>query len=1129
MYHFTILFKTQLILTKKRLFIGCNLVLIMFTFLKENTPFLDTFSLPKEKYKAIYINSINEKFPSNIVSTTKYNLFTFVPKFMRFYLSQMTNIYFLCNLIICSIPQISTVTPITALVPIAVVLLVTSFREIVEDFKRHKSDKMTNHMKYFYFEKGSETKIRAKDVKVGMTLKIENGQTFPADCVLIYSSHENGISSVETAALDGETSLKKLYVPKQLLSFQKEEIPTLNGELIAESPNEQFGQFSGNLCVNDYCSSTIPLNEKNLVLRGSVLRKTEYIYCIVCYTGKNTKQALNSSLPRNKQSAINKKLNSLVLAVVAFQLMLCGVMAGCATWKHDTICPVKGYWYLAVDIQLSLPLYFIKKFFGFFNVTSYMIPISLQVSIELTRYIQGSLIERDDYFKVKKIDNEGKETQKGMKTNCSVCIEEMGGVEYVLTDKTGTLTENEMKFTKCSINGMVFDAEDSGKLIDVETREYEQENVSDFFKCLSLCSSCSIEQKDSIIEYWSISPDEEALCEASSANGFTLLRRTQEEADITTPQGKTLKCQILLTNDFSSERKMMSVLVQTGTRFVLYAKGADSILSTLLLDNKQSNDLLLTTQNHSNSFANSGLRTLFIARRVLSGKEAYAYINNFEKLDVLSKNYKEEYNKIVNNLESNFELLGATAIEDKLQENVPETITTLIATGLKIWVITGDKQETAISIAKSCNLLVPNQKILCFDFLSENEFLDAAENELSLLHNNPNNEQSIFSVVLSGNNVDYFLNNSTSFKELALRAKTVVCCRVSPLQKASICKCVKKLTGKICLSIGDGMNDVPMITASDVGVGIYGKEGCQAAVSADFSIQKFSHLGKLLLFYGKNAKTQISTLIKFCFYKNAAFFLVNVFFAMISNYTAQMLYEDWITTCYNTFFTTLPPMAIALFDYDLTWDYIKRYPQSHRETLRSKVFSFWSYLKWFLLGIFQALVFFIVVFFIINKTDVTYYGKVNGFPFSVVSVTTFGLISIWITMAIKVKRFNIIIIGAFVLSILAYVLVYTGVMFIPGMSTANISTFGWKIVLVQPNFYLITLLAVSIAAFPQVLDKCIRRLKEPTNWQILQEVNYKEKKSVKKPKALEMEEIVLIERSSPKLTKKFEKTKSLQM
>ncbi|XP_063063571.1 phospholipid-transporting ATPase IB [Engraulis encrasicolus] len=242
----------------------------------------------------------------------------------------------------------------------------------------------------------------------------------------------------------------------------------------------------------------------------------------------------------------------------------------------------------------------------------------------------------------------------------------------------------------------------------------------------------------------------------------------------------------------------------------------------------------------------------------------------------------------------NLQLLGATAIEDRLQAGVPETINTLMRADIKIWVLTGDKQETAINIGYSCRLVTHGMSLIIV------------------------NEDS-------------------------LDVSTIL---VSPLQKSEIVDMVKRHVKAITLAIGDGANDVGMIQTAHVGVGISGNEGMQATNSSDYSIAQFSYLEKLLLVHGAWSYNRVTKCILYCFYKNVVLYIIELWFAFVNGFSGQILFERWCIGLYNVIFTALPPFTLGIVDRPCSQQNMLRFPQLYRITQNAEGFNtkvFWGH------------------------------------------------------------------------------------------------------------------------------------------------------------------------------------------
>jgi phospholipid-translocating P-type ATPase (flippase) len=344
------------------------------------------------------------------------------------------------------------------------------------------------------------------------------------------------------------------------------------------------------------------------------------------------------------------------------------------------------------------------------------------------------------------------------------------------------------------------------------------------------------------------SPDEEALVSATSQLGVEFQNRDINTMKIKIDNERIYE--IIEVFQFSSERKRMTIIFKDPEgKYVMYIKGADSVIFPKIA-NKDLNEI---TFNHLAEFAQEGLRTLLIGKRVLD-EEMFLKIRE-ELIESKKISDVEEKTKIieeiVDKLESEIELLGATALEDKLQSGVPETISELQQAGIKIWVLTGDKIDTAENISHSCSLLHEDtEKFRILDDLDTKEKILSALEEFSKSNSKKKALLIEGKVALAIVLADKELGEK--FVHFTITCQTVVCSRVSPKQKADVVDLVKKYTSKetVTLAIGDGGNDVSMIQTATVGVGISGKEGQAAANSADFAIAQFRFLKRLLLIHG---------------------------------------------------------------------------------------------------------------------------------------------------------------------------------------------------------------------------------------------------------------------------------------
>jgi phospholipid-translocating ATPase len=402
---------------------------------------------------------------------------------------------------------------------------------------------------------------------------------------------------------------------------------------------------------------------------------------------------------------------------------------------------------------------------------------------------------------------------------------------------------------------------------------------------LALCHSVITERTPGDpprIEFKAQSPDEAALVATARDCGFTVTGRSNDGI-IVNYLGEEREYQVLNILEFNSTRKRMSSIVRMPDgRIMLYCKGADSIIYSRLKKGEQP-ELRRTTAEHLEMFAREGLRTLCIAQKELDPEEYRKWNAEHELAAASVTDREDKLEEVADAIERDLTLIGGTAIEDRLQDGVPDTIALLAEAGIKLWVLTGDKVETAINIGFSCNLLGNDMDLIVLK--TENDDLDLAEDELDkhlLSFGKTGSDEELkaarknheppaptHALVIDGDTLKVVLDDRLRQKFLLLckECKSVLCCRVSPAQKAAVVALVKTTLDVMTLSIGDGANDVAMIQEADVGVGIAGEEGRQAVMSSDYAIGQFRFLARLLLVHGRWDYKRMAECIANFFYK----------------------------------------------------------------------------------------------------------------------------------------------------------------------------------------------------------------------------------------------------------------------
>uniref|UniRef100_A0A8C7ZD57 Phospholipid-transporting ATPase n=1 Tax=Oryzias sinensis TaxID=183150 RepID=A0A8C7ZD57_9TELE len=673
------------------------------------------------------------------------------------------------------------------------------------------------------------------------------------------------------------------------------------------------------------------LDNGKMLLRGCILRNTEWCFGMVIFAGLQTKLMQNCGKTKFKRTTIDKLMNTLVLWIFAFLICMGVILAtGNTIWET----------WIGRGFEMFLPWTKFQigtVFSGFLTFWSYIIilntvvPISLYVSVEVLRLGHSFFINWD----VKMYDCQ---TNTAAVARTTTLNEELGQVEFIFSDKTGTLTQNIMVFSKCSINGTIYGtcvdfsynllSDGAFKFYDntlVEAVKQKDSAVQEFLRLLALCHTVMSEESEGKLVYQAQSPDEAALVTAARNFGFAFWSRTPESITVC-EMGQVVTYQLLAILDFNNTRKRMSVIVRDAQgRIKLYCKGADTIIFDLL--DPSSKDLMHTTSEQLNEFAGEGLRTLALAYKDLDEEYYDVWMKKFLFVSTVLENREDQLAALHEEIERGMKLLGATAIEDKLQEGVPETISKLNLADIKIWVLTGDKQETAVNIGYSCNMLRDDMTdvfVVSGHTLTE---LDAVMVTVWL------------QVLKAKERILSLSRLEIVFLDLACLCKTVICCRVTPMQKAQVVELVRKHKRAVTLAVGDGANDVSMIKTSHIGVGISGQEGMQAVLASDYSFAQFRYLQRLLLVHGRWSYFRMSNFLSYFFYKNFAFTLVHFWYGFYCGFSAQTVYDQWFITLFNIVYTSLPVLAMGLFDQDVNDQNSLRHPSLYKSGQNNLLFN----------------------------------------------------------------------------------------------------------------------------------------------------------------------------------------------
>nr|XP_012138292.1 PREDICTED: probable phospholipid-transporting ATPase IA isoform X4 [Megachile rotundata] len=891
--------------------------------------------------RVVFINAPHQpaKYKNNHITTAKYSFLSFIPMFLFEQFRRYSNCFFLFIALMQQIPDVSPTGRYTTLVPLIFILSVSALKEIIEDIKRHRADDEINMREVEVLRDGHWQWIQWRHVAVGDVVKVRNNNFFPADLILLSSSEPQGMSFIETANLDGETNLKiRQAHPDTASLLDTAELMNFRANIQCEPPNRHLYEFHG--VLRETNKQSVALGPDQVLLRGAMLRNTRWVFGVVIYTGHDTKLMQNNTTTAPlKRSTLDRLTNTQILMLFFILLLLCLLSAVCnVIWTKSNS---DGLWYLGLQEEMTKNFAF--NLLTFIILFNNLIPISLQVTLEVVRFVQATFINMD-------IEMYHAETDTPAMARTSNLNEELGMVNYVFTDKTGTLTKNVMEFKRCSIGGKMYDLPDpineneggssanselikdiiEGRSVQDSSRPadkkaaYHAKILHEFMIMLSVCHTVIPEKIDDTIIYHAASPDERALVDGARKFNYVFDTRTPSYVEVIA-LGERLRYEILNVIEFTSARKRMSVIVKTPDgKIKLFCKGADSVIYERLSppsvednDPEQtgSNDFRDVTLEHLEAFATEGLRTLCFAAADIPETLYQWWRETYHNATISLANRESMIENAANLIETKLRLLGATAIEDQLQDQVPETIQSLLQADINVWVLTGDKQETAINIGYSCKLITHGMPLYIINELSLDKTREVII-QRCLDFGIDLKCQNDVALIIDGNTLDFALSCDIrmDFLDLCSSCKVVICCRVSPMQKAEVVDLITSNKKAVTLAIGDGANDVAMIQKAHIGVGISGVEGLQAACASDYSIAQFRFLKRLLFVHGSWNYSRMCKLILYSFYKNICLYVIELWFAISSGWSGQILFERWSIGLYNVVFTAAPPLAMGLFD-----------------------------------------------------------------------------------------------------------------------------------------------------------------------------------------------------------------------
>ncbi|KAH6655043.1 hypothetical protein BKA67DRAFT_515404 [Truncatella angustata] len=861
-----------------------------------------------------------------------------------------------------------------------------------------------------------EISKKSKDLRVGDVLKLSKGQRVPADVVILKclttevstvpidhletvqeesllvdtdednqasgkgkeaeqvqtpsEGNSNGETFIRTDQLDGETDWKLRLTSTLTQKLPIEELVRLR--VTGGKPDKKVNEFIGTVELmpsrqqaldpypdegtqNDR-SNSAPLSIDNTAWANTVIASQAITLAVIVYTGPQTRSALSTSPSRSKTGLLEYEINALTKILCALTLGISIVLVALEGFGNTE----GNVWYV--------------KIMRFLVLFSTIVPISLRVNLDMGKSVYSWFIQRDPGI-------------PGAVVRTSTIPEDLGRIEYLLSDKTGTLTQNEMEMKKIHVGTVSYANEamdevsayvkhvfastatestlvspsssysTTAGVTATRTRREIGSRVRDVVLALALCHNVTptTEEEDgqTVTSYQASSPDEIAIVRWTELVGLRLAYRDRQSMTLeSTDTGKiVVKVKILDVFPFTSEGKRMGIVVQfweqahnapqmDNSEIWFYQKGADTVMSSIVA----ANDWL---DEETANMAREGLRTLVVGRKKLSAVQYQEFSSSYQDASLAINGRDAGMQKVVSEyLERDLELLGVTGVEDKLQRDVKPSLELLRNAGIKIWMLTGDKVETARCVAVSSKLVARGQYIYTITKLKRK---DNAQDHLDFLRSKTDS-----CLLIDGESLALFLTHfRTEFISVAVHLPTVVACRCSPTQKAEVAKLIREYTKKRVCCIGDGGNDVSMIQAADVGVGIVGKEGRQASLAADFSIEQFCHLTKLLVWHGRNSYKRSAKLAQFVIHRGLIVAVCQTMYSIAIKFEPEGLYIDWLMVGYATVYTAAPVLSLVL-DKDVDENLANLYPELYKELTSGQSLSYRTFFVWVFVSIYQG-------------------------------------------------------------------------------------------------------------------------------------------------------------------------------
>ncbi|OMJ90724.1 hypothetical protein SteCoe_6900 [Stentor coeruleus] len=995
----------------------------------------------------------NILYPDNSIITSRYTKWNFLPKNLLLQFTHPAKIWFLLiSILELSLLNEQITVPIGTICPLLLLVFIEAVRECYNDYARHASDEKLNYAEYPVWDGTNFVLKISKDIKVGDIILIYNNESPPADIMILASSNADHECYVETSTYMGESSLKIKHAVKEtqliLDALEIDEatsrLKNLHEDLHVSLPNANYKAFKGKLKLRVSPKST-NINVDNVIYRGTKINNTPWLFGVALYTGNECKAWINTNCHKSKNSKLVNTVEKWMLWLYSVIIGVCVINTTVFSLNYEKMD------YSWRDILVSNIILF-----------AHIMPISLVLSIEFIRIFMAVIFRPGSMIAV----------------NSANLFSNLGMVEYIVADKTGTITENNLQIIFCVVVDKVYwncendvydqnqdndktakktltlqvseKFDDVSSLTDIANNiiSYPDDKIlMNYLICMAICNLAFPEESD----YVALTVDDKELARTAAKLGVKLLCR-DTDACLLSILNKEVIFDVLGFQQFSSAKKKSRIVVRnrsTGKIF-MYVKGSRESLMDLY------------SVDHTEDEVLESYRTIYMGYKEMTELEGKSFLQEYMTAKQSPVNKEGRVEIVFENYEKKLIYLGVVGLEDSVSEETQKTVRLLKRAGIKFWLTSGDSEESTLSSALAADMYLSTDPIYSLSELtSELDFLNViqdyiqkgiyeaddeslnnfsfgenyyAEEKVDLLEKeNSGTERwtgrhrptELFKKIITfkgspdaskgygrsksrlvssarhatinpfiskltfrpkkktrlrnnyiPNKINYVLSIDSSgleygcsskqhskyFISLIFAAKFVCFHSLYPDHKRRVVQLLKNnfSFNPLVLAIGDGISDIGMIQEADIGIGIDGKEGSDAAISSDIAIKHFSQLKKLLLIHGHSQYIQLSKMVLLSFYAMIILEVILFIYNILGVFTSFSIIPKELVAIYRLIVSTIPIAGMCILDCDTTSTEVT--PQAYKVGIFNTILTVRHLVVFIVMGIIQAVVIFVFTY-----------------------------------------------------------------------------------------------------------------------------------------------------------------------